>query len=230
MVCYQILKKGAEILSLGKKVVSSEFPQWQMKSRDGKNIVMTFKNGQNIVISTEKNDGSYDSELFEFNSVKDNVVLPDSPDFPEYLSELSLDLFDGVANSDARDDYNNNLKHTQGTVNGLVKYAIGQKNYFSKLKDTFSDFKGFVLKLINISVAEYIHDHIETKYYTKKEIDDMLQQRDQRITNIQGRLPNPTSIGTYHNPSRTDKMPSNIDVNDRVTTDAENIIDDWENN
>lgn len=202
-----------------------------MKSRDGKNIVMTFKNGQNIVISTENSDGSYDSELFEFKSVQDNTAFPDSPDFPDYLAELSLDLFDGVANSDARDDYNNNLKHTQSTVNGLVKYAISQKNFFSKLKDVFSDFKGFVSKMINIQVAQYFHDNIESKYYTKQEIDDQMNSKDKKIQNVQDRLPtNNIPIGSYHNPSRTDRMPSNIDVNDQVSQDAENVIDDWTNN
>jgi len=217
-------------LTLSKEVVASEFPQWQLKSKDGKNVVMTFNQGQNVVISTDDGNGNYKSEAFQFDSIDDKSVWPNSPDFPDYLAKLSLDKFDGVANSDARDDYNNNVKHIENTVNGLVDYSLNQRGFFDKLKDTFTDFKGFVSKIINVQVAQYLHDHVETQYYTKKEIDEQMKSKDQKILNVQRRLPtNNIPIGSYHNPSRTDRMPSNIDVNDQVSQDAEDIIDDWIN-
>lgn len=205
-------------MNLNKDVIESEFPNLKMQSPDGKKVVMTFKNGQTVVVGTEQTDGTYDSEVFEFTDVNDSVMFPDSPDFPDFLAKLSLDKFDGVANSNARDDYNNNVKHIQDTVNSLVDYSINQKGYFSKLKDAFSDIKSLILKHVDIVVAKYLHDNVETKYYSKVDVDKKVDFLQKQITNINhyiGDKPQPNSNfakGFTGNPDYNDKiMDSNVE-------------------
>ncbi|WP_338232800.1 hypothetical protein [Companilactobacillus muriivasis] len=216
-------------MNLPKEVIESEFPNLKLQSPDGKKIVMTFKNGQSVVIGTEQSDGTYNSEVYEFSDVNDDVVFPKGPEFPDFLAKLSLDKFDGVANSDARDDYNNNVKHVETTVNSLVDYSINQKDYFSKLEDALSDIKGLILKQVDIVVAKYLHDNVETQYYKKSEVDSKFDDINKKLNNIRRRLPNETVIGTFHNPSRSDQMPTNIDINDKVSPEAQAILDKIKN-
>lgn len=215
-------------MNLPKEVIASEFPNLNLNSKDGKKVVLTFKNGKDVVIAKENDNGGYDSEVYEFSNVDDKVVWPDTPELPNYLAKLDLDSWNGVVDSNARDDLNNNRKQIQNTVNSMVDYVIDQRNFFTKFKSSLSDFKSFILKLINVSVAEFMHDNVETKYYSKAEVDSILAIQNKKISNIQNRLPNQTTIGTFHNPSRSDQMPSNLDVNDKVTEDAQSVIDDWD--
>lgn len=221
-------------MNLNKDVIESEFPNLKMQSPDGKKVVMTFKNGQTVVVGTEQTDGTYDSEVYEFTDVNDDLIFPDSPDFPDFLAKLSLDKFDGVANSNARDDYNNNVKHIQDTVNSLVDYSTNQKGYFAKLKDAFSDIKSLILKHVDIVVAKYLHDNIETKYYSKVDVDkkvDFLQKQINNINHYIGDKPQPNSKfakGFTGNPDYNDKiMDSNVEgkVENLNTEDEEGDSD-----
>jgi len=201
-------------LNLPKEVIESEFPNLKLQSPDGKKVVMTFKNGQSVVIGTEQPDGTYDSEVYEFSDVNDDVVFPKSPEFPDFLAKLSLDKFDGVANSDARDDYNNNVKHIETTVNSLVDYSVNQKGYFSKLKDTLSDVKGFVSKIISIQVSKFMHDNVETKYYSKVDADKKFKYLQDQIDNLSNAITYKPAPGGVFPPSYTGDK--NIDVNDKI--------------
>lgn len=201
---------------LAKAVMKSEFPQdMKLKPKKGKHVILSFKNGQNVIISNENNNGNYDSEIYEFNNVDDNVVWPDSPEFPDYLARLNLDLFDGVANSDSRDDYNNNIKHIQEAMNSMIDYSTNQKTYFGKLKNTLNDLKGFILKLINLSVAKYMHDEVEVKYYKKEDVD-------KKIDDLQAQINNLTNAVTYKpDGSKNSVFPPSYtgdrDINDKIS-------------
>ncbi|KRK93635.1 hypothetical protein [Companilactobacillus futsaii] len=178
---------------LVKEVLQSEFPQnMKLKSKDGKSVILTFKNGKDVIISSPDENGGYKSEVYEFNDVKDNVVWPDSPEFPDYLAKLNLDGFNGIVNSDARDDYNNNIKHIQQTVNSVVDYSVSQKNYFDKLKDVFGNFKGFVETIISAKTAEFL-SKFSDQYYKKEEIDNEVRILQSQIDHLKNE--NPTSNG-----------------------------------
>lgn len=201
-------------MNLPKEVIESEFPNLKLQSPDGKKVVMTFKNGQSVVIGTEQPDGTYNSEVYEFSDVNDDVVFPKSPEFPDFLAKLSLDKFDGVANSDARDDYNNNIKHIETTVNSLVDYSINQKGYFSKLKDALSDVKGFVSKIISIQVSKFMHDNVETKYYSKIDADKKFEDLQKQIDNLSNAIDyKPRPNGIFAPGFTGDK---DLDINDKI--------------
>jgi len=206
-------------LNLPKEVIESEFPNLKLQSPDGKKVVMTFKNGQNVVIGTEQADGTYDSEVYDFSDVNDDVVFPKSPEFPDFLAKLSLDKFDGVANSDARDDYNNNVKHIETTVNSLVDYSINQKGYFAKLKDVLSDIKGLILKQVDIVVAKYLHDNVETKYYSRDAVDKMMEKQNKRINNIQSNLHTHENLNGVYPPSYSGPTPT-LNSDDKILNPA----------
>jgi len=216
-------------LNLPKEVIESEFPNLKLQSPDGKKVVMTFKNGQSVVIGTEQPDGTYDSEVYEFSDVNDDVVFPKSPEFPDFFAKLSLDKFDGVANSDARDDYNNNVKHIETTVNSLVDYSISQKGYFSKLKDTLSDLKGFVSKIISIQVSKFMHDNVETKYCSKIDADKKFEDLQKQIDNLSNAIDyKPKPNGIFAPGFTGDK---DIDINDKIhDPNVENKIETLNSN
>jgi len=216
-------------LNLPESVINSEFPKLKLNSKDGKNVVLTFDNGKNIVIAKQNDDGSYDSKVYEFNNVEDNVVWPVTPELPNRLARLDLNSWNGVVDSNARDDLNNNSTQVQETVNSIVDYVIDQRNFFTKFKDSLSNLKSFIVKIINLSVAKYMHDNVETQYYKKSEVNNKLDDIEKKIANIRRRLPNDTTIGTFHNPSRSDQMPTNIDVNDKVTPEAQAVLDKIKN-
>ncbi|HCD07648.1 hypothetical protein NV391_02575 [Companilactobacillus crustorum] len=220
-------------MNLTDDVIATEFPSMKkLVTPDGKKVVMTFKNGQSVVIGVEQPDGSYDSEVYQFSDVDDNLVFPDNPEFPEFLSQLKLDQFDGVANSNARDDYNNNIKHIENTVNGLVDYSIEQKGYFDKLKGSFGDIKNLIMKHVAIIVAKYMHDNVETKYYTKADVDGKLKYLQQQINNLNNAVeykPDSSSLNSVFPPSYTgDKQ---VDINDEIQdANIENKIDSLKQN
>lgn len=195
-------------MNLTDDVKKTEFPNMRLQSPNGKKVIMTFKNGQNVLIGTEKTDGTYDSEMYEFSDIQDNVTFPNSPDFPEFLARLKLDQFNGVANSDSRDDYNNNVKHIENTVNGLVDYSLNQKGYFDKLKSSFGDFKGLIMKHIALITAKYLHDNVETKYYKKEDVDQMLMKINTKIDNIQQNLHVNQNLNGIYPPSYSGPLPT----------------------
>ena len=167
-----------------KSVLQSEFPNLELKSKHHNKVTFTLKNGQDIVIGNEKKNGDYESDLYEFDKVDDKLVWPIPPDLPNYWAKVDFSKWNGVIDKDARDDFNNNAEQLQKTVNSLVDYETDQRNYFAKLKDTLSDFKTFILKIINYSVATYLHDEVETKYYKKKDVDEKLAYQQAQIDNL----------------------------------------------
>jgi len=213
-------------LYLPDKVVNSEFPNLSLKSKDGKTSVLSLDNGEKVIISKQNSDDNTDSEVFNFTAVTDETVFPSVPDLPNYWHNVDLDKWNGVIDSNSKDSFNNNGDQIQKSINALYEYETNQRNFFVKLKDTLSDFKGFVETIISVKTAEFL-SKFSDQYYKKEEIDKMFKNQDIKIDNIRRRLPNDTAIGTFHNPSRSDQMPTNIDVNDKVTPEAQQILDDW---
>ena len=177
---------------LPEDIINSEFPNLKLKSKDGKTVTLVFDNGENVVISKQNDDGTNDSELYTFNSVNDKSVWPDGPKLPDYLAKLSLDQFNGIINSDSRDDYNGNVKHIQETVNGLYDYSVSQNNYFDKLKDVFGNFKGFVETIISAKTAEFL-SKFSDQYYKKEDVDNEVRILQSQIDHLKNE--NPTSNG-----------------------------------
>lgn len=203
-------------MKLDSRVIASEFPNLQLNSNDGKKVVLTFENGKNVIISKENDNGDYDSEIYEFSNegTDDKTVWPDTPELPDYLAKLDLDTWNGIVDNNFRDDYNDNIKQTQETVNSVVGYVIDQHNFFDKLKTTFSDFKGFVEKVLSIKFAQYMHDNIEVKYYDKTAADEKFNDLQKQINNLSNAVnykPQPNSVFP---PGFTGKK--DIDINDTI--------------
>jgi len=215
MAWYQIFKKGCDQLNLSKEVIASEFPNLNVNSKDGKKVVLTFKNGKDVVIAKENDDGGYDSELYEFSNVDDKVVWPDTPELPSNLAKLDLDSWNGVVDSNARDDLNKNRKQIQTTVNSMVGYVIDQRDFFTKFKTSLSDFKSFILKLINVSVSEFMHENVETKYYSKTEVDDKLDFIQREVDNINRAIDYKPAPNGVFPPGFTGEK--DVDVNDNIS-------------
>lgn len=208
-------------------VVKSEFPGLSMQSKDGKTAVLSFDNGEKVIISKQNSDGTTDSEVYNFKAVTDETVFPPVPDLPNYWHNVDLDKWNGVIDSNSKDIFNSNSDQIQKSINSLYEYETDQRNFFVKLKDTLSDFKGFVETIISAKTAEFL-SKFSDQYYKKDEIDSMMADLSTRIDNVRKRMPNNTTIGTFHNPSRSDQMPTNIDVNDKVTPEAQSVLDEIE--
>jgi len=214
-------------LYLPDRVVKSEFPGLSMQSKDGKTAVLSFDNGEKVIISKQNSDGTTDSEVYNFKAVTDETVFPPVPDLPNYWHNVDLDKWNGVIDSNSKDSFNSNSDQIQKSINSLYEYETDQRNFFAKLKDTLSDFKGFVETIISAKTAEFL-SKFSDQYYKKDEIDSMMADLSTRIDNVRKRVPNNTTIGTFHNPSRSDQMPTNIDVNDKVTPEAQSVLDEIE--
>lgn len=208
-------------------VVKSEFPGLSMQSKDGKTAVLSFDNGEKVIISKQNSDGTTDSEVYNFKAVTDETVFPPVPDLPNYWHNVDLDKWNGVIDSNSKDSFNSNSDQIEKSINSLYEYETDQRNFFVKLKDTLSDFKGFVETIISAKTAEFL-SKFSDQYYKKDEIDSMMADLSTRIDNVRKRVPNNTAIGTFHNPSRSDQMPTNIDVNDKVTPEAQSVLDEIE--
>ncbi len=193
----QILKKGREILYLNDlpaDVLNKEFPQLSLNSNDGKKVVLTFEDGQRVAIAKEQSDGTYSSDVYEFNSLNDELVWPSFPKLPDYLATLDLNSWDGNIDKDARDDYRSNMKDIQTTVNNIVNWMISQKDFFSKFSGSTDELKSMIIKIINVTVAQFLND----KYYDKSEIDNKLSTFNEAINNIASRQVNSSpGIGVF---------------------------------
>lgn len=198
-----------------------------MQSKDGKTAVLSFDNGEKVIISKQNSDGTTDSEVYNFKAVTDETVFPPVPDLPNYWHNVDLDKWNGVIDSNSKDSFNSNSDQIQKSINSLYEYETDQRNFFVKLKSTLSDFKGFVETIISAKTAEFL-SKFSDQYYKKDEIDSMMADLSTRIDNVRKRVPNNTTIGTFHNPSRSDQMPTNIDVNDKVTPEAQSVLDEIE--
>ncbi|AYE38681.1 hypothetical protein D1B17_08590 [Companilactobacillus zhachilii] len=214
-------------MNLPEDVINSEFPNLKLNSKDGKTVTLAFDNGENVVISKQNSDGTTDSEVYNFKAVTDETVFPPVPDLPNYWHNVDLDKWNGVIDSNFKDSLKSNNDQIQKSINSLYEYETDQRNFFVKLKDTLSDFKGFVETIISSKVADYL-SKFSDQFYKKEEIDSMMADLSTRIDNVRKRVPNDTIIGTFHNPSRSDQMPTNIDVNDKVTPEAQSVLDEIE--
>ncbi|KAE9560640.1 hypothetical protein [Companilactobacillus bobalius] len=121
-------------------VVKSEFPGLSMQSKDGKTAVLSFDNGEKVIISKQNSDGTTDSEVYNFKAVTDETVFPPVPESSNYWHDVDLDKWNGVIDSNFKDSLNSNNDQIQKSINSLYEYETDQRNFFAKLKDMLSDF------------------------------------------------------------------------------------------
>ena len=213
----QILKKGRDGLKyqLDKSVIKSEFPNLELQSKHHKKVAFTLKGGQDVVIGKEKENGDYDSELYEFSNVDDELVWPSTPSLPNYWAKVDFSSWNGVVDSNFRDDFNKDGKQIQLTLNALIDYETDQRNYFAQLQKTLSDSQSFILKLINFSVAKYMHDEVETKYYKKEDVDKKIESLQAQIDNLNNAVSYKPdgSLNSVFPPSYT----GDKDINDKIS-------------
>lgn len=179
-------------MNLPDGVVKSEFPGLSMQSKDGKTAVLSFDNGEKVIISKQNSDGTTDSEVYNFKAVTDETVFPPVPDLPNYWHNVDLDEWNGVIDSNFKDSLKSNNDQIQKSINSLYEYETDQRNFFVKLKDTLSDFKGFVETIISSKVADYL-SKFSDQFYKKEEIDEQIRVLQSQIDHLKNE--NPTSNG-----------------------------------
>lgn len=173
-------------------VVDSEFPGLSMQSKDVKTAVLSFDNGEKVIISKQNSDGTTDSEVYNFKAVTDETVFPPVPDLPDYWHNVDLDKWNGVIDSNSKDSFNSNSDQIQKSINSLYEYETDQRNFFVKLKSTLSDFKGFVETIIASKTADFL-SKFSDQYYKKEEIDNEVRILQSQIDHLKNE--NSTSNG-----------------------------------
>ena len=103
-----------------------------MQSKDGKTAVLSFDNGDKVIISKQNSDGTTDSEVYNFKAVTDETVFPPVPDLPNYWHDVDLDKWNGVIDSNFKDSLNSNSDQIQKSINSLYEYETDQRNFFAK--------------------------------------------------------------------------------------------------
>lgn len=179
-------------MNLPEDVINSEFPNLKLNSKDGKTVTLAFDNGENVVISKQNDDGTTDSELYTFKTLTDETVFPTVPDLPNYWHNVDLDKWNGVIDSNFKDSFNSNGDQIQKSINSLYEYETDQRNFFVKLKNTLSDFKGFVETIISSKVADYL-SKFSDQFYKKEEIDNQIRTLQSQINQL--KKENPASNG-----------------------------------
>lgn len=202
-----------------------------MQSKDGKTAVLSFDNGEKVIISKQNSDGTTDSEVYNFKAVTDETAFPPVPDLPNYWHNVDLDKWNGVIDSNFKDSLNSNSDQIQKSINSLYEYETDQRNFFAKLKDTLSDFKGFVETIISAKTAEFL-SKFSDQYYKKSEVDGKLKYLQQQINNLNNAVeykPDSSSLNSVFPPSYTgDKQ---VDINDEIQdANIENKIDSLKQN
>ncbi|MDR4934418.1 hypothetical protein RF371_11510 [Companilactobacillus paralimentarius] len=194
-------------------VVDSEFPGLSMQSKDGKTAVLSFDNGEKVIISKQNSDGTTDSEVYNFKAVTDETVFPPVPDLPNYWHNVDLDEWNGVIDSNFKDSLKSNNDQIQKSINSLYEYETDQRNFFAKLKDTLSDFKGFVETIISAKTAEFL-SKFSDQYYKKEKVDEKIDNLQKQIDNLSNAVnykPQPNSVFP---PGFTGEK--DIDINDTI--------------
>lgn len=184
-----------------------------MQSKDGKTAVLSFDNGEKVIISKQNSDGTTDSEVYNFKAVTDETAFPPVPDLPNYWHNVDLDKWNGVIDSNFKDSLNSNNDQIQKSINSLYEYETNQRNFFVKLKSTLSDFKGFVETIIASKTADFL-SKFSDQYYKKDEIDDkvrVLQSQIDNLSNAVNYKPQPNSVFP---PGFTGEK--DIDINDTI--------------
>ncbi|MCO6542134.1 MAG: hypothetical protein J6573_07525 [Lactobacillus sp.] len=210
-----------QINELPQEILESEFPE--LVSKNVKRDILLIDNGQKVIISSPDAKGQYHGKVYEFNQPKENIVYPNTPIFSETLSRVDCDRWDGRLDDTFRSDYNNNLKEIQHSVNELISDNLLIRKYIEDVQNVFNHRQENLIRLISLVVADYI----DKNYYQKSEVDSKISLLNKRLDNLQARVNAAPAIGPYANPSRTDQYPSNLDVNDQVTPEAEQIIEDF---
>lgn len=207
------------------ELLESEFPNLVSKALNkGYLILDNGDDGKQVIIARPTTDGKFHGKIYELSQPKDEVIFPSLPDFSKTLSQINCDNWDGRVDDVFRDDYNNNLKQIQHTVNELVKDNLIFRKYIEDLQNVFKNKQDSIVKLISLVVSEFL----DKNYYPKTEVNQKLNLLEAKINNLQKRVQAAPAIGPYANPSRTDQYPTNINVNDDVLDEeTKKTIDNW---
>lgn len=197
--------------NLPKEVLESEFPNLVSKDVEkGYLILDNGDDGRQVIIARPSKDGKFHGKMYELNQPKDEVIFPSLPDFSKTLSQVNCDSWDGRTDGVFRDDYNNNLKQIQHTINELVKDNLLFRKYIENLQDTFKVKQDNLVKLISLVVSNFLDDN----YYPKAVVDRKLQLLEIKIENMQqSATREPPIVYGNNNPSRTSSLPDDEDTN-----------------
>lgn len=203
--------KQVHLNELPQEILESEFPNLVSKTLEkGYLILDNGDDGKQVIIARPTTDGKFHGKIYELSQPKDEVIFPSLPDFSKTLSQINCDNWDGRVDDVFRDDYNNNLKQIQHTVNELVKDNLIFRKYIEDLQDVFKAKQDNIVKLISLVVSEFL----DKNYYPKAAVDKKLDLLEAEIANVQQKATRePPIIYGENNPSRTSSLPDDEDTN-----------------
>lgn len=205
---------------LPQEILESEFPNLVSKTLEkGYLILDNGDDGKQVIIARPTTDGKFHGKIYELSQPKDEVIFPSLPDFSKTLSQINCDNWDGRVDDVFRDDYNNNLKQIQHTINALVDDNKLLRKYIEDLQDVFKAKQDSIVKLISLVVSEFL----DKNYYPKAEVDQKLNEIRNEINNFEDRVKNGTVTNKYFNPSFTGIKPeeNENDYNDDIYDDTD---------
>lgn len=205
---------------LPQEILESEFPNLVSKTLEkGYLILDNGDDGKQVIIARPTTDGKFHGKIYELSQPKDEVIFPSLPDFSKTLSQINCDNWDGRVDDVFRDDYNNNLKQIQHTINALVDDNKLLRKYIEDLQDVFKAKQDSIVKLISLVVSEFL----DKNYYPKAEVDQKLNEIRNEINNFEDRVKNGTVTNKYFNPSFTGIKPeeNEDDYNDDIYDDTD---------
>lgn len=190
---------------LPQEILESEFPNLVSKVLNkGYLILDNGDDGKQVIIARPTKDGKFHGKIYELSQPKNEVLFPSLPDFSKTLSQINCNNWDGRVDDVFRDDYNNNLKQIQHTVNELVKDNLIFRTYIEDLQDIFKAKQDNIVKLLSLVVSEFL----DKNYYPKSEIDAKIKLLEAKIANVQQSATKERPIyGGHNNPSRTSNLP-----------------------
>lgn len=205
---------------LPQEILESEFPNLVSKTLEKGYLVLdNSDDGKQVIIARPTTDGKFHGKIYELSQPKDEVIFPSLPDFSKTLSQINCDNWDGRVDDVFRDDYNNNLKQIQHTINALVDDNKLLRKYIEDLQDVFKNKQDSIVKLISLVVSEFL----DKNYYPKAEVDQKLNEIRNEINNFEDRVKNGTVTNKYFNPSFTGIKPeeNEDDYNDDIYDDTD---------
>lgn len=194
-----------QLNELPPEILESEFPNLVSKTLEKGYLVLdNGDDGKQVIIARPTMDGKFHGKIYELSQPKDEVIFPSLPDFSKTLSQINCDNWDGRVDDVFRDDYNNNLKQIQHTINALVDDNKLLRKYIEDLQDVFKAKQDSIVKLISLVVSEFL----DKNYYPKSEIDAKIKLLEAKIANVQQSATKERPIyGGHNNPSRTSNLP-----------------------
>lgn len=194
-----------QLNELPQEILESEFPNLVSKVLNkGYLILDNGDDGKQVIIARPTKDDKFHGKIYELSQPKNEVLFPPLPDFSKTLSQINCDNWDGRVDDVFRDDYNNNLKQIQHTVNELVKDNLIFRTYIEDLQDIFKAKQDNIVKLLSLVVSEFL----DKNYYPKSEIDAKIKLLETKIANVQQSATKERPIyGGHNNPSRTSNLP-----------------------